>query len=143
MLIEIGATVSATDSNTSKIRIDKWLWAARFFKTRAAAKTAIDGGKVHFQGQRCKVSKTVDVGDKLTIRQGFDEKTVVITGLSEQRRGAPEARLLYEETPESIKQRIDKAETRRIINAAGMAPDHKPNKKERRDISRFKQRQDY
>jgi len=135
--------VSATDSNTSKIRIDKWLWAARFFKTRAAAKTAIDGGKVHFQGQRCKVSKTVDVGDKLTIRQGFDEKTVVITGLSEQRRGAPEARLLYEETPESIKQRIDKAETRRIINAAGMAPDHKPNKKERRDISRFKQRQDY
>ncbi|APR65475.1 MAG: RNA-binding protein [Thalassobium sp.] len=143
MLIEIGATVSATDSNISKIRIDKWLWAARFFKTRAAAKTAIDGGKVHFQGQRCKVSKTVDVGDKLTIRQGFDEKTVVITGLSEQRRGAPEARLLYEETPESIKQRIDKAETRRIINAAGMAPDHKPNKKERRDISRFKQRQDY
>ncbi|CUS42105.1 MULTISPECIES: ribosome-associated heat shock protein Hsp15 [Thalassolituus] len=135
--------MSATDSNTSKIRIDKWLWAARFFKTRAAAKTAIDGGKVHFQGQRCKVSKTVDVGDKLTIRQGFDEKTVVITGLSEQRRGAPEARLLYEETPESIKQRIDKAETRRIINAAGMAPDHKPNKKERRDISRFKQRQDY
>jgi ribosome-associated heat shock protein Hsp15 len=135
--------VSATDSNTSKIRIDKWLWAARFFKTRAAAKTAIDGGKVHFQGQRCKVSKTVDIGDKLTIRQGFDEKTVVITGLSEQRRGAPEARLLYEETPESIKQRIDKAETRRIINAAGMAPDHKPNKKERRDISRFKQRQDY
>ncbi|MCA6126895.1 MAG: ribosome-associated heat shock protein Hsp15 [Thalassolituus sp.] len=135
--------MSATDSNTSKIRIDKWLWAARFFKTRAEAKTAIDGGKVHFQGQRCKVSKTVDVGDKLTIRQGFDEKTVVITGLSEQRRGAPEARLLYEETPESIKQRIDKAETRRIINAAGMAPDHKPNKKERRDISRFKQRQDY
>ncbi|WP_223248688.1 ribosome-associated heat shock protein Hsp15 [Thalassolituus oleivorans] len=135
--------MSATDSNISKIRIDKWLWAARFFKTRAAAKTAIDGGKVHFQGQRCKVSKTVDVGDKLTIRQGFDEKTVVITGLSEQRRGAPEARLLYEETPESIKQRIDKAETRRIINAAGMAPDHKPNKKERRDISRFKQRQDY
>ena len=131
------------EKNTEAIRLDKWLWAARFFKTRAAAKTAIDGGKVHFQGQRCKVSKTVDVGDKLTIRQGFDEKTVVITGLSEQRRGAPEARLLYEETPESIKQRIDKAETRRIINAAGMAPDHKPNKKERRDISRFKQRQDY
>ena len=100
--------MSATDSNTSKIRIDKWLWAARFFKTRAAAKTAIDGGKVHFQGQRCKVSKTVDVGDKLTIRQGFDEKTVVITGLSEQRRGAPEARLLYEETPESIKESKNK-----------------------------------
>ncbi len=135
--------MSATDSNTSKIRIDKWLWAARFFKTRAAAKTAIDGGKVHYEGQRCKVSKTVDVGDKLTIRQGFDDKTVLITALSEQRRGAPEACLLYEETPESIKQRIDKAETRRMINAAGMAPDHKPNKKERRDISRFKQRQDY
>ena len=128
---------------TQKIRLDKWLWAARFFKTRALAKGAIEGGKVHYDGQRCKVSKTVDVGAKLTIRQGFDEKTIVIKALSEQRKGAPEARLLYEETPESIKERMDKAEYRRVIKANQAAPDHKPNKKERRDMRRFEQNQDY
>ena len=126
-----------------KIRLDKWLWAARFFKTRALAKGAIEGGKVHYEGQRCKVSKTVDVGAKLTIRQGFDEKIVVIKALSEQRRGAPEARLLYEETPESIKARMDKAEYRKVVKASQAAPDHKPNKKERRDMRRFEHNQDY
>ncbi|HCG78625.1 MAG TPA: ribosome-associated heat shock protein Hsp15 [Oceanospirillales bacterium] len=128
---------------TNKIRLDKWLWAARFFKTRALAKGAIEGGKVHYEGQRCKVSKTVDVGAKLTIRQGFDEKIVVIKALSEQRRGAPEARLLYEETPESIKARMDKAEYRKVVKASQAAPDHKPNKKERRDMRRFEHNQDY
>ena len=128
---------------THKIRLDKWLWAARFFKTRALAKGAIEGGKVHYEGQRCKVSKTVDVGAKLTIRQGFDEKIVIIKALSEQRRGAPEARLLYEETPESIKARMDKAEYRKVVKASQAAPDHKPNKKERRDMRRFEHNQDY
>ncbi len=128
---------------THKIRLDKWLWAARFFKTRALAKGAIEGGKVHYEGQRCKVSKTVDVGAKLTIRQGFDEKIVVIKALSEQRRGAPEARLLYEETPESIKARMDKAGYRKVVKASQAAPDHKPNKKERRDMRRFEHNQDY
>ena len=128
---------------TNKIRLDKWLWAARFFKTRALAKGAIEGGKVHYEGQRCKVSKTVDVGAKLTIRQGFDEKIVVIKALSEQRRGAPEARLLYEETPESIKARMDKAEYRKVVKASQAAPDHKPNKKARRDMRRFEHNQDY
>ena len=128
---------------TNKIRLDKWLWAARFFKTRALAKGAIEGGKVHYEGQRCKVSKTVDVCAKLTIRQGFDEKIVVIKALSEQRKGAPEARLLYEETPESIKARMDKAEYRKVVKASQAAPDHKPNKKERRDMRRFEHNQDY
>ncbi len=128
---------------TQKIRLDKWLWAARFFKTRALAKGAIEGGKVHYEGQRCKVSKTVDVGAKLTIRQGFDEKIIVIKALSEQRKGAPEARQLYDETAESIKARMDQAEHRRIIRASQAAPDHKPNKKERRDMRRFEQHQDY
>ena len=128
---------------THKIRLDKWLWAARFFKTRALAKGAIEGGKVHYEGQRCKVSKTVDVGAKLTIRQGFDEKIVMIKAVSEQRRGAPEARLLYEETPESIKARMDKAEYRKVVKASQAAPDHKPNKKERRDMRRFEHNQDY
>ena len=131
------------NQQTHKIRLDKWLWAARFFKTRALAKGAIEGGKVHYEGQRCKVSKTVDVGAKLTIRQGFDEKIVMIKALSEQRRGAPEARLLYEETPESIKARMDKAEYRKVVKASQAAPDHKPNKKERRDMRRFEHNQDY
>ena len=128
---------------THKIRLDKWLWAARFFKTRALAKCAIEGGKVHYEGQRCKVSKTVDVGAKLTIRQGFDEKIVVVKALSEQRRGAPEARELYDETVDSIKARMDKAEYRRVVKASQAAPDHKPNKKERRDMRRFENNQDY
>lgn len=127
-----------TDSN-DKIRLDKWLWAARFFKTRALAKTAIEGGKVHYDGQRTKVSKAPEIGAKLTIRQGFDEKTVIIKALSDQRRGAPEARLLYEETPESIKARMDEGERRRILRMTMPVPDHKPNKKERRDMRRFEE----
>lgn len=128
---------------TPKIRLDKWLWAARFFKTRALAKAAIEGGKVHYEGQRTKVSKIVELGATLTIRQGFDEKIIVVEGLSEQRRGAPEAQLLYKETPQSIKARMDKTEQRKVMKSFMTTPDHKPNKKERRDIARFKQQQDY
>ena len=73
-----------------KVRLDKWLWAARFFKTRGVAKQAIEGGKVHYEGQRTKCSRHVEVGATLVIRQGFDEKTVVVVALSDQRRGAPE-----------------------------------------------------
>ncbi len=131
-----------TEAN-DRIRLDKWLWAARFFRTRALAKTAIEGGKVHYEGQRCKVSKIAEIGATLTVRQGFDEKEVVITALSDQRRGAPEARLLYEETPASIKKRMDDSERRRVMKSSMMAPAHKPNKKERRDMRRFAQNQDY
>lgn len=130
-------------SENSKIRLDKWLWAARFYKTRALAKGAIEGGKVHYEGQRCKVSKTVELGAKVTLRQGFDEKIVEIKEISDQRRGAPEAQKLYEETVESIKKRMDEAERRRIMKSSMLMPDHKPNKKERRDMNRFKQDQDY
>jgi ribosome-associated heat shock protein Hsp15 len=128
-----------SDSN-EKIRLDKWLWAARFFKTRALAKAAIEGGKVHYDGQRCKVSKTADVGATLTVRQGFDEKIIIIKALSDQRRGAPEARLLYEETPESIKSRMDEGERRRVLRSSMPIPDHRPNKKERRDMRRFEEK---
>lgn len=127
------------DSSDVKVRLDKWLWAARFFKTRALAKAAIEGGKVHYEGQRSKVSKVVELGAKLTIRQGFDEKEVVIRGISDQRRGAPEAQKLYEETVESIKARMDESERRRIMKSAMAAPDHRPNKKERRQIHKFKE----
>ena len=84
-----------------KVRLDKWLWAARFFKTRSLAKAAIEGGKVHCAGQRVKVSREIAVGDELTIRQGFDKRDVRVMALSEQRLGAAEAALLYEETAAS------------------------------------------
>lgn len=120
-----------------RVRLDKWLWAARFFKTRALAKAAIEGGKVHYDGQRCKVSKNAELGARLSIRQGFDLKEVEIKGLSDQRRGAPDAQKLYEETPESIKQRMDAAEQRKILKTSLPGASHKPNKKERRDMRRF------
>jgi ribosome-associated heat shock protein Hsp15 len=125
-------------SDNKKIRLDKWLWAARFYKTRAIAKAAVEGGKVHYEGQRCKVSKTIDLNAKLTIRQGVDEKIIVIKDISDQRRGAPEAQALYEETAASIKARMAAAELRRVMQPASVAPDHRPNKKERRQIHQFK-----
>ena len=123
----------------SKVRLDKWLWAARFFKTRGVAKQAIEGGKVHYEGQRAKCSKVVEIGAKLVIRQGFDEKTVIIEAISDQRRGAPEARLLYRETDDSVKQREDAAVQRKVMRG-NVGPDHRPNKKDRRKIMQFKDR---
>ncbi len=85
-----------------KVRLDKWLWAARFFKTRALAKAAIESGKVHCRGERCKPGKEPRPGDEFQIRMGFDERTIVVEALSTVRRGAPEAQTLYSETPDSI-----------------------------------------
>ena len=83
-----------------KVRLDKWLWAARFFKTRAKSKEAIEGGKVHIDGVRGKPGKDVQIGEKIIIRQSWDEKTIIVKGVSEKRKGAPEAATMYEETPE-------------------------------------------
>ena len=121
----------------TKLRLDKWLWAARFFKTRSIAKAAIEGGKVHFHGQRVKVSKEVQVGDELRIRQGFEEKTVEILALSDQRRGAPEAQKLYRETEESIIRRETNTAQRKNLNRA--APEGRPNKRDRRQLQQAKQ----
>ena len=120
-----------------KLRLDKWLWAARFFKTRSLAKAAIEGGKVHFNGQRVKVSKEVQVGDELRVRQGYDERTIVILVLSDKRRGAPEAQLLYQETEQSITAREASAQQRKHMNS--LSPDKKPNKKDRRKLQHIKQ----
>ena len=97
-----------TDSEhgNSKVRVDKWLWAARFFKTRSLAKTAIEGGKVLLAGQKVKVSREVAPGDMLRIRQGWDEREVKVIATSEQRRAAPIAQTLYEETEASIERRV-------------------------------------
>lgn len=120
------------------VRLDKWLWAARFFKTRGLAKDAIEGGKVHYDGTRAKPSRHVEVGTMLRMRLGFDEKTVEVLAMSDKRRGAPEAQLLYRETEESVEKRLAMAAQRKAQNAGQAAPDHKPNKKDRRDIRKMK-----
>ena len=124
-----------------KLRLDKWLWAARFFKTRSLAKAAIDGGKIHLGGNRVKVSREISVGDILQIRQGWDEKVVEIKALSGQRRGAAEAQLLYEETEASIKKRESEAAARKAAGGMIDKPANRPTKKQRRQIHRFKQEQ--
>lgn len=128
---------SDIDDDDDKIRIDKWLWAARFFKTRSLAKQAIDGGKIHCDGQRIKASKEVTLGLTLSIRQDLDEKIVVVKALSIQRRGAPEAALLYEETEESKTLREKRQAERKAGLGSFIVSDHRPNKKERRHIHRF------
>ena len=120
------------------VRLDKWLWAARFFKTRAIAKEAIDGGKVHCDGVKGKASRAVTVGMTLKIRQGFNEKTVIVKGLSSQRGPAKIAQTLYEETDESIKKR----ETLAVQRQSMPKTEGKPDKRQRRQIHRFKRDQD-
>jgi len=125
------------DKSMTKVRADKWLWAARFFKTRSLAKTAIEGGKVHLDGQRIKVSKELCVGDRLSIRQGWDEKEVVVVALSTDRRSAQIAQTLYEETPKSIEKRQREQAARKA--AGSMArPDHRPDKYARRQLNRLR-----
>jgi ribosome-associated heat shock protein Hsp15 len=124
-------------ADDDKIRIDKWLWAARFYKTRSLCKEAIDGGKIHCDGQRIKPSKEVTVGLVLTIRQNLDEKVVVVKALSDQRRGAPEAALLYEETEESKVQREKRAAERKAGLGSYIISNQRPSKKDRRHIHRF------
>ena len=120
------------------VRLDKWLWAARIYKTRARAREMIEGGKVHYNGQRSKPGKVVELNATLTIRQGNDERTIVVKDITEQRRPASEAVALYEETAESIKKR-EKMALARKMNALTMPhPDRRPDKKERRDLMRFK-----
>lgn len=127
--------------STTKVRIDKWLWAARFFKTRSLAKTAIEGGKVQLEGQRVKVSREVAPGDTLRIRQGYDEREVVVKATSEQRRGAAIAQRLYEETTASIERRARAAEARKAAGALAR-PTQKPGKHERKALERLRKQFD-
>jgi ribosome-associated heat shock protein Hsp15 len=122
------------------VRIDKWLWACRFYKTRSLAKQEIDGGKVRVNGARAKPSREIKPGDEIKFRAGWDEKTVVVKALSDQRRSAPEAQELYEETEASIKEREDRAAERKAARGAFLVSDTRPTKKQRRQIHRFKRR---
>lgn len=121
-----------------RVRLDKWLWAARFFKTRSLAKAAIEGGKVQVGGQRAKASREIVSGMTLTIRQGWQEREVVVENLSDQRRGAPEAAVLYRETPASIARREQETAARKAARSGEIPPEHRPSKKQRRQIERFR-----
>ena len=125
-----------------RLRIDKWLWAARFFKTRSIAKTAIEGGKVHLDGQRVKVSREIAIGETLVIKQGWDEKEVVVLGLSAQRGPAPVARELYEETAGSIEKREREAQARKAAGGAVARPTQKPGKHQRKALERLRKQFD-
>ena len=125
-----------------RLRVDKWLWAARFFKTRSIAKTAIEGGKVHLDGQRVKVSREITVGETLVIKQGWDEKEVVVLGLSAHRGPAPVARELYEETAASIDKREREAQARKAAGGAVARPTQKPGKHQRKALERLRKQFD-
>lgn len=131
--------MNASNDADPKIRLDKWLWAARLYKTRALAKGAVEGGKVHYNGHRSKPGKVVEPGAKLTLRQGWQEKIIIVDGLSDKRRGAPEAQKLYHETEDSVKRREELAWQRKTMQAAQLPPAHRPTKKARRDIRRFRE----
>jgi len=124
-------------TETDKVRLDKWLWAARFFKTRTLAVEAIAGGKVHLNGNRIKPGHGVATGDQLRIRKGPYEFIVQVKELSTRRGPASVAALLYEETPESRATRDQLAELHRLSALATPHTDRRPNKKQRRQISRF------
>ncbi|MEI8593911.1 ribosome-associated heat shock protein Hsp15 [Photobacterium sp. Hal280] len=126
-----------SESETTEVRLDKWLWAARFYKTRSIARNMIDGGKVHYNGQRSKPSKLVELGAEIKLRQGNEEKTVTVLKVSGTRRGAPEAQTLYQETAASLTQREQQAQMRKL-NSHNPHPDKRPDKKQRRDILKFK-----
>ena len=123
----------------TKVRLDRWLWAARFFKTRSAAKDAIDGGKVHCGGVRAKPSKEIGVGDELVISRGISEQTVIVTGVAQLRGRATDAALLYRETDASIAARRAAAEQRRLVGGPVAAPPIRPDRRARRELLRMKQ----
>ncbi len=133
---------SNTDKNANKVRLDKWLWAARFFKTRSLCKTAIDGGKVQYlssesRTQRVKANKIVNLGDMIEIRQGWDTKVVIVEGLSEKRDKAAVAQTLYRETEESQEKRKQNTLMRQAARDSVVYDNKKPDKRDRRRMFKF------
>jgi ribosome-associated heat shock protein Hsp15 len=116
------------------VRIDKWLWAARFFKTRSAATEAVAGGRVHVEDERVKPAKEVRVGDRLVVTVAGDRRTVVVRGLAEKRGPAAAAAELYDETAESIELRQQRAAERRLARPLGADLGARPTKQDRRRL---------
>lgn len=122
---------------SDNVRIDKWLWAARFFKTRTLAADAVENGKIKVGGDKVKPARAVRVGDKLAIDNGADLWDVLVLGLSDKRAAAPIARLLYAETPDSIARRIAEHERRKLFHEPGADIKGRPTKRDRRQLGRF------
>ncbi len=125
-------------NNLERLRIDKWLWAARFFKTRALACTAVEGGHVQLNGQRCKPARELKAGDELSIFSGEQRWVVHVLALNEQRRPAAEARLLYQETDDSQAARLAALEQRNLQAEPAAERQGRPTKKERRQLDRWR-----
>lgn len=118
------------------VRIDKWLWAARFFKTRSLATDAIDSGRVRVEGERIKPARTVKLGEKLLVDNGAEVWEIIVLGISDKRGSAPVARLLYEETSASVTKRENDQEARRLYREPGTTIKGRPTKRDRRAISK-------
>ncbi len=130
------------DTRIEAVRLDKWLWAARFFKTRSMAAQAINGGKVHVNGNRVKAARIVSVGDQLRITIGFMEFQVTVLSIAKVRRSAKEAALLYVESEASIKAREEQRELRQMAKVGYQAPAKRPSKRDRRKIKSFTRKDD-
>ena len=120
--------------STEKARVDRWLWAARFFKTRSLAKAAVEGGKAHVNGARVKAAKSVQVGDSLTISRGREEREVVVIGITTRRGSAADAAKLYRETEESVQRRTEEHAIRRMQRAGLKVPQTRPTTRQRRQL---------
>jgi len=122
----------------SSVRLDKWLWAARFFKTRSVARDAVSGGKVHLNGNRSKPGRTISAGDELRIKRGEEEYVITIVEASMRRGPAVVARTLYEESEENRSRREALAEERKLERQQRFTRERRPDKRQRRNIVRFK-----
>jgi ribosome-associated heat shock protein Hsp15 len=126
----------------SSVRLDKWLWAARFFKTRSVAREAVSGGKVHLNGNRAKPGRTINIGDELRIQRGEEEFVITIVEPSTRRGPATVARTLYEESDESRIRREKLVEERKLERQQHATRERRPDKRQRRNIVRFKNKFD-
>ena len=129
---------NSENSSELKVRLDKWLWAARFYKTRAIAREMVQGGKVHYNGQRSKASKIVEIGAVIKLAQGVDEKTVTVLNILEKRQSAPIAQTLYQESDASIAKREENTIARKNNSFFAPHPVKKPDKKQRRELLKIK-----
>jgi len=128
-----------TNDTLENVRLDKWLWAARFFKTRAIARDMVQSGKVHYNGQRAKPGKYVEPGAMIKVPSGWDIREVKVLALSDKRLSAPLAQQLFEETQESVTKREESQVARKMNAFHSPKPDNRPDKKQRRQIIKFKQ----
>ncbi|MBQ4829231.1 ribosome-associated heat shock protein Hsp15 [Alteromonas sp. MMG017] len=128
-----------TNNTSQNVRLDKWLWAARFFKTRAIARDMVQSGKVHYNGQRTKPGKNVELGAVIKVPSGWDNRDVIVRGLSDKRLSAALAQALYEETETSVTKREENQVARKLNAFHSPKPENRPDKKQRRQIIKFKQ----